>query len=292
MTDKAEITSVPGAVKFIDKMGDCETVLRTARQSIGGGQKPVDQNKFIKKLWTDGHTSPFEHVTLSVHITAPLFVARQKMRHRTFSYNEQSGRYSELDNGYYMPANFFQEGGREFNGSLPGSEMRHAIETAHNAYEVLLNVGISREQARMVLPVSTYTNFYMSGNFLNWVKFLKLRHTGHAQFETWFIAHEIVAIIYEQFPVLYEVVKEDINGTERKMATAGATEGALPEGGIGGQSSDAVGSASTYREKVLEALRNLTESGSDSREEAMELLRRVAEETPEHDPAPLSKRDI
>ena len=91
-------------VELIDAMGDDNTICQAARVSTGNDVKDYKESAgLINYLWREGHTSPFEHVTATFRVEVPLFIARQMMRHRTFSYNEISGRYSKLEPKFWLP---------------------------------------------------------------------------------------------------------------------------------------------------------------------------------------------
>ena len=150
--------------------------------------------KLLKYLWENGHTSPFEMVELKFHVRAPLFVARQWMRHRTWNYNEMSGRYQEIPDEFYYPESWRKQSqtNRQASGETFTSEESayigenpydNAIYYAKVYYRELLKLGVSREMARMVLPVSVYTEFYAKTDLRNLIHFLKLRDDDHAQWE-------------------------------------------------------------------------------------------------------------
>jgi len=241
-------------------MGDWQRVVEAARVSIGGQRPKATDEKLLGYLWGKGHTSPFEHVTITFKVECPIFTARQIMRHRTFSYNEVSGRYSELGLGYYAPKNLYtQEGGDLLERQTHRDVVfRNVIENAETTYRYFLEAGMSREQARMILPMGTFTSFFMTGNFLNWIKFLKLRYDDHAQFEVWRIAEDICAQISETFPELWEVVKEELHATPSDMAKSRNLKRALQEDGIGRVDWEADGSAPTHSAEVPETIRSET----------------------------------
>lgn len=261
----------PGSAVLIETMGDEQRVVDAARVSIGG-QKPNQKDEaLLKYLWSNGHTSPFEHVTLTFRIECPIFTARQIMRHRTFSYNEMSGRYSELNLGYYMPRGLYTQSSTNKQGTeLKTVEQEsqlyftydNALAVAELDYRRLLDAGVAREQARMILPMATFTSFYMTGNLLNWIKFLKLRHEDHAQYEVWTIADDIVADVCENFPRIWEIVKEEIHGTERQLAESRHFARFVSEGRLGESRREDAEHASTYDSKVFEAVRSLASNWS------------------------------
>lgn len=218
-------------VEFVDKMGNDETVARAARISTGKDQ--LDQGKIeglIGYLMREGHSSCFEHCTLTVRVHAPVFVMRQIYTHRTLSKNSESGRYKELEPVFYVPSGDrplvnagsgahpnltsreCEDDEGEFSGDLLYSirKMSYAHSAAWRAYSDMVRRGIATEVARNVLPVSIYTSAYLTGNLLGWFNFLRLRNGdhGHPQFEIVEIAKKVEAIIAELFPITYNAWKE------------------------------------------------------------------------------------
>ena len=196
-----------GFVKLHDAMphwtresGDAR-VVEAARVSFARGvteseTRTTEQNeKLIRYLLKNAHTSPFEKVRFEFVAKMPIFVARQWVRHRTGSINEVSARYTELPNEYYLPAlERVQEqsaSNKQGSGAVfpegPAQEIREEIaavaETAYEAYERLLNQNVARELARMVLPTNFYTAWYWTVDLHNLMGFFRTRLHPHAQFE-------------------------------------------------------------------------------------------------------------
>lgn len=280
MTDNIEfiprITCDPGSATLVESMGDEQRVVDAARVSIGGQKPKATDEKLLRYLWANGHTSPFEHVMLTFKIECPLFTARQIMRHRTFSYNEMSGRYSELDLGYYVPRVLYAQDSKNKQGVDEqgamldqmglGATMANELRRVDSTYKSLLANGVSREQARLVLPVSVITSFFMSGNLLNWIKFLKLRHEDHAQYEVWWIATQILKVIKDNYPTIYDIVKEDIHGTERQLAESRHIARTLQEIRVSGPSGESDEDPPAHGEEVSKIIRFPTPAGSGKRE--------------------------
>jgi len=213
-----------GEVIFLDSMGSDETPAQAARVSfsklsrdITNGMNDKDA-KLIRYLAAHGHTSPFEHVTASFELTVPLFVRAQIMRHRTFSFNEISRRYSSKAIAIYHPQEIRRQA--EKNLQCSSDELPENLEGCHQIfkdsardsvsdYNSLLRLGVSRETARMVLPKSLYTSFWMTGNLHNWCKFIRLRTTEHVQLETRLAAEAIKAQLLERFPVSVKALLSD-----------------------------------------------------------------------------------
>jgi len=179
-------------VKLIRGDASDQMVVDAARVSTRGGQhNPGDEEKnprLINFLMRDGHGSPFEHGSFTFFICAPVFVFREFHRHRAgWSYNEESGRYKELEGRFYIPDHnrpLRQQGKPGDYHYVPGSmeqhqlmemEMRQAYAIAYASYQRMLAAGITREVARMVLPVGIYSSMYATCNPRSLMHFLSLR---------------------------------------------------------------------------------------------------------------------
>lgn len=173
--------------------GDADVVF-AARVSTVGEQsfEEVDDDAdrsagLINYLMRDRHGSPFEHNSMTFFVRAPIFVWREHMRHRIASYNEESGRYRQLEPVFYVPDRqrpLVQVGKTGAYDFLPGDdaqydlidvEMHRLCASAYAAYERMLDAGIAREVARMVLPVSIYSSAYVTLNARSLMNFLSLR---------------------------------------------------------------------------------------------------------------------
>lgn len=165
----------------------------------------------INFLYRENHTSPFEHGSFTFFVDTPIFVAREYMRHRTWSYNEVSGRYSEMKPRFYVPNEerpLVQTGKIGAYKHVPGSDEQYALmnaiqrrhyEDSWTRYQQQLNAGIAREVARNVLPLATMTQFYATSNPLNVLKFFTLRSEGQA-------LHEIRVVSQMQEEMFKEVM--------------------------------------------------------------------------------------
>ena len=205
-----------GEVILLDSMGSDETPAQAARVSfskpsadITSGMSDKDA-KLIRYLAAHGHTSPFEHVSATFELTVPLFVRAQIMRHRTFSFNEISRRYTSKAIAIYHPQEIRRQAEKNLQCSsdeLPDDPehckalFASSAATSMALYNELISRGVSRETARIVLPNGLYTSFWMSGNLHNWCKFIRLRTTEHVQLETRLAAEAIKAQLLERFPV-------------------------------------------------------------------------------------------
>ncbi len=148
---------------------------------------PERSKGLINYLMRDRHGTPFEHNSMTFFVSAPIFVFREFMRHRIASYNEESGRYRELEPVFYVPGperNLVQQGKPGAYEFVPGTAEQHRIateqtkaacEAAYAAYQEMLAAGVAREVARGVLPVATYSSMYVTLNSRSLMNFLSLR---------------------------------------------------------------------------------------------------------------------
>ena len=202
--------------ELINSMGTDLAVVNSARVSFNqlADEPELTQRdiKLLNYLADHGHTSPFEHCTATFYIKCPLFIARQIMRHRTFSYNEVSRRYTSEKIEFWAPDHMRAQATKNLqcsDGLADDQEFNaevydNAIDYAWSAYKQLITKGVAREQARAVLPQAMHTSFYMTGNLLNWVKFIKLRDSEHAQPEAQEVARAIKQELNDLFPYSME----------------------------------------------------------------------------------------
>lgn len=183
-----------GFVRLVDYMGSDERIVQAARVSYGKGTKTVREDTgLIHYLMSHAHTSPFEQVVLTFHCKMPIFVARQWVRHRTARLNEVSGRYSVMKDEFYLPepSEICHQDDKNRQGSadaLPLDEAEEIIrlmeedqKQAYARYLLYLDKGVSREIARVCLPLSLYTEWYWQMDLHNLFHFLWLRLDPHAQ---------------------------------------------------------------------------------------------------------------
>ena len=194
-------------VELVSHMGDDLTVVNAARVSYGGESDVLTDKdrRLIQYLLENKHTSPFEHVTFTFRIEVPIFIARQWMRHRTWSFNELSYRYKEPDMEFYLPGVWRKqstdnkqvtEGELDADKQILASTYANAVyKHAEHAYQELLDLGVGRELARIVLPVGLYTSYYGTVNLHNLFHFLELRDHEHAQPEIAWTARRIRELI-------------------------------------------------------------------------------------------------
>ena len=204
-------------VDLIDSMGNDDSVIRAAKVSTMTDatvdeMSDAGKGKFIDFLVANRHGSPFEHVVFTFRIEAPIFVWREFMRHRMASYNEESGRYTELKPVFYIPdenRNLVQVGkpgeyaftqGDPLQVRATDAILRTCSVEADADYRSLLKRGIAREVARMVLPLNIYSTAYVTMNLRSLTNFLSLRRNVEGQTVPSFPQREIemVAELMEQ----------------------------------------------------------------------------------------------
>lgn len=197
-------------VEHVESSKSDDIVVLAARTSTNRGLiNPKSDKKLIEFLMRHQHTSPFEMADATYLIDCPIFIARQVQRHRTASYNELSRRYTDENVQIWIPASLRVQSS---SGNIQGSNgvvdandlFIKAIknEACRNLalYTSLIEKGVAREQARVVLPQSTMTRFYMKMNLHNWLKFLSLRLASDAQHEIRVLADKIFADLLRRFP--------------------------------------------------------------------------------------------
>ena len=218
-----------GFVRVIDYMGDDAAIVQAARVSYGTGTKSVrDDAGLIRYLMRHRHTTPFEMCEIKYHVKLPVFVARQWIRHRTANVNEYSARYSILDREFYIPAPeqlaAQSTANRQGRGDLlEGEEAAHVLALlkedsarAYDHYEEMLNEGadgepadpdrqgLTRELARMNLPLNIYTQWYWKTDLHNLLHFLSLRADSHAQYEIRVYADAMLETLERWVPTVYD----------------------------------------------------------------------------------------
>jgi thymidylate synthase (FAD) len=214
-----------GLVRLVDHMGSDLSIVRSARVSYDAdwraGEDEGSDRKLINYLMRNRHTTPFESVQVTFEIKAPIFVFRQWHRHRTFSYNEVSARYTALPAEYYVP-----EVAQITTQSTSNKQMRtdeqHSMAAAiqevirtqsrqaHEVYHVLIKKGCPRELARSVLPVNTYSHMFCSVSLHNLFNFLRLRLHSHAQYEIRVYAEAMLNLIEPIAPVAVGAFKASL----------------------------------------------------------------------------------
>lgn len=196
----------------IDQMPLLSARISTLREGKTGEDAEKDRHLISDTLAQNKHMTPFEHITVTFRVVAPIFVIREWHRHRTQSYNEMSMRYTSSNtNRFYIPRNwrvqstankqgsgnavFSQEKQREFTEIV-----RSWYGVCYAEYEALLKDGVAKELARIILPVGTYSEMYATANLRNWYAFYELRADESAQWEIRQYANAIGEILKAWFP--------------------------------------------------------------------------------------------
>lgn len=213
-------------VNLIQSLGDDKTIVDSARVSFGDCAQDPNRDlserdiKLLKFLLKNKHTSTLEHCFVTFRIECPLFVRSHIMRHRTFSYNEVSRRYTSKNiNLFYHPSKLRKQSTSNLQCSSGDFDdpiahkcladlMRESVEKSVQAYESLIEGGVAREQARGILPQSLFTSFWMSGNLNNFIKFLVLRLDEHSQQETREVARRMRSLLAEKYPHTFSCLQE------------------------------------------------------------------------------------
>jgi len=207
-----------GFVRLVDVMGSDLSVVNSARISFANESKTFGarDEKLLKYLWEHRHTSPFRHATLQFHIRAPLFVIRQWQKHQVgCSWNEVSGRYVKFDAEFYTPEVWREQHESNKQGSKGEIKDQYganccyegALKVCVDKYEYLLSIGVCKEQARMLLPLSLYTECYWTASLQAVIHFLSLREDSHAQLEIQRYAQAIRELASDSFPVSLSLLK-------------------------------------------------------------------------------------
>lgn len=205
-----------GFIQVKEVMGSDTAIVESARMSYGRGTKKVnDDAGLINYLVRNHHTSPLEMGEIRFHMRLPIFVMRQLVRHRTANLNEYSGRYSEMVRLFYVPENdqicaqdkVNKQGSAEPLDPMVAESVRAVITQAGNhafdIYEAMLTTGVSRETARIILPLNTYTECVWKLDISNLIKLLYLRDDDHAQYEIRVYARIMAEAVERFFPLVY-----------------------------------------------------------------------------------------
>ena len=207
-----------GFVKLLDVMGDDQAIVEAARVSYDADSTTRTRRDrgLIRYLVRHQHLSPLEMCEIKVCIRAPIFVARQLVRHRTANINEMSGRYSEMLDLFYVPEpeRITKQDQRNLQGSGEAfdhpeaqhivSNMRSMCSDERKHYQWMLECGVARETARINLPLSQYTQWYWKIDLRNLLHFIHLRMDHHAQYEIRVYAEALWRIVQAWVPLTAE----------------------------------------------------------------------------------------
>lgn len=213
-----------GFVRLVDYMGGDARIVQSARVSYGAGTKTVREDKgLISYLMRNHHTSPFEQVQLTFHAKMPVFVARQWVRHRTARLNEISGRYSVMEDEFYVPepSQIRRQSERNKQGrsdeELEPAVQREILDQLVNeqtqiyaGYQHSLERGAARELARINLPLSLYTEWYWQIDLHNLFHFIRLRVDPHAQYEIRVYADAMAECAKAVAPFAWEAFEQHV----------------------------------------------------------------------------------
>jgi len=220
-----------GKVDYIAHMGDDRTVVNSARVSFGKEIETIskEDEKLIDYLIKHKHTSTLEHCNVTFRLKVPLFIRSQHHRHRTWSYNEISRRYTDFNLEFYEPVRFRKQSDSNRQASVntyinPIFQVQEGVGNIHyiaskrvksfhkealELYNNLINNEVCREQARGVLPQNLYTEYYATANLNNILKFIVLRKHEGAQWEIQQVATAMVEILNDLFPITIKCWKRN-----------------------------------------------------------------------------------
>ena len=208
-----------GFAELVDHMGNDVSPVSAARVSYDSsseGDKLSEKDaKLLRYLYHHQHMSPFEQVQLQFKIKAPLFVIKQMIRHRTAKVNEVSFRYVKPEFQFYIPCSWRAQAESNKQGSTEGrfsteesmdlkKRMAGHCSASMRLYSEMIEKGICREQARMVIPQNLYSSILWSMDMRNLIHFLKLREAEGAQWEIRQYAEAMKRIVRNFFPGIYE----------------------------------------------------------------------------------------
>jgi len=213
-------------VTYIDHMGDDLSVVNAARVSFGKksdymprvhmGEPKVLQHKdyrLVQYLAKHKHISPFGHAFASFHVKAPVFVARQLVKHKFLRWNEISRRYVDEEPEFYFPLTWRGRSADKKQGSegevKSNFNINYHTMAALKGYQQMLDEGVAPEQARMVLPQSMMTEWYWSGSLDAFADMCNLRCKPDTQAETREVANKISEEMAQLFPVSWEALSNE-----------------------------------------------------------------------------------
>ena len=220
-----------GKVDYVNHMGSDLTVVNSARVSFGVEKNELDakDKKLLRYLIKHRHTSTLEHNLITFRFTVPLYVRSQHHRHRTWSYNEISRRYTDVNIQFYEPQSFRTQHKSNRQASNAEELINPPVEwdgetcaevvAAHHTkslklFNKLIEAGVCREQARGILPQNLYTEYYGTSNLSNLLKFIDLRTHVGAQWEIQKVAEACLEIVTDLFPETvgaYNSIRQDKN---------------------------------------------------------------------------------
>lgn len=197
---------------------------RTSFNNFKLEKSQQDDEKLIRRLYKDSHTSPFEMANLTFLIKAPKFVTIQMLRHRTLKFNEESQRYHQIKDGFFHPSSdpvrFIRaqdKRNKQASNQNPElasqltekfTQIESKLDDIFRLYDELISMGAARECARFCLPMSTWSHLVVQCDLNNFLKFLKLRLDKDAQYEIQLIARGMYYLTREVFPIVMKIFDE------------------------------------------------------------------------------------
>ena len=208
-----------GEVELIRASGSDLDVVNAARISYSKVKTELDEadKKLIKYLVNHNHVSTLEHNYITFRIRCPKPLAVQWMRHKSWSFNETSYRYCKMEEEFYTPQNIRKQHESSKQAStdfeFPEEDATHikniynnSYKVAHSAYKQLLEKGVAREQARMILPFGFFTEFWATCNLRSFMHWYLARVDTHAQWEIQELAKAAMSLIKDQYPVTIQAI--------------------------------------------------------------------------------------
>lgn len=219
-----------GYIEVVGTMGSDSFLAECARMSTDTVATEDANHRLVQRLIRDRHTSPIEFGQIVVEVAMPIFVMRQWVRHRTGAFNEFSGRYSEFPDIYYVPeleriqyqSTFNKQGSAdplpEEEAALIQTDIRETSDYCYRKYRRYVDQGMTRELARIVLPVNFYTKVRWTVNLHNLFHFLKLREDPHAQWEVRQYANAMHEVCRQYFPVATQAFEDHVQNAVHMTA--------------------------------------------------------------------------
>ena len=218
-----------GFIEVVDSLGNDLTVVNSARVSFGKRKTKWDKGdeRLVRYLAKYKHYSPFRHLQVQFHVKAPEFVMRQWYKHvvgiettsnssvKDHAWNEISGRYVPVED-YYIPSIFrkqSEDNKQASEGEIESQDLadfiwNSTLKSTTDAYESLLKLGVAKEQARVILPLSQYTEVYWTASFQAVMNFIELRNEKTSQIEIQEYAKAMLKITHDTFPKITEIWAE------------------------------------------------------------------------------------
>ena len=219
------------SVEYMDHLGSDLTVVNAARVSFDKEHEEFDHQsdrKLIRYLAKHNHWSPFAHCSATFRVKAPIFVARQLVKHTVgFSWNEVSRRYVDSEPEFYLPSYWRKKADNVKQGSSDEVAANNkgfmvgtmeVVEDCLSQYNDLLNAGVCAEQARMILPQNTMTEWIWTGTLFAWARMCQLRLDSHTQKETRDVAAPISRHMASLFPTSWEFLMNQTDTKEKICA--------------------------------------------------------------------------